>query len=83
MMLTPPECQLFSTLGCPLCEVAEAVLLPFAIEHGLMVELIDIGEHEQLLERYELRVPVLRRIDTGEELEWPFEAPQVVFFLSR
>ncbi|RML76355.1 hypothetical protein APX70_200201 [Pseudomonas syringae pv. maculicola] len=48
-----------------------------------MVELIDIGEHEQLLERYELRVPVLRRIDTGEELEWPFEAPQVVSFLSR
>ncbi|KGS10974.1 MULTISPECIES: glutaredoxin family protein [Pseudomonas syringae group] len=79
----PPECQLFSTLGCPFCEAAEAVLQPLAIEHGLMVELIDIGEDERLFERYELRVPILRRTDTGEELEWPFEAPQVVSFLSR
>ncbi|MCO3065701.1 hypothetical protein FA243_27335, partial [Pseudomonas aeruginosa] len=37
----PPECQLFGTLGCHLCEVAEAVLMPF-VEHGLLVELVDI-----------------------------------------
>ncbi|RMO92057.1 hypothetical protein ALQ33_00704 [Pseudomonas syringae pv. philadelphi] len=79
----PPECQLFGTPGCRLCEVAESVLLPLAIEHGLMVELIDISEDEQLFERYELCIPVLRRIDTGEELEWPFDEPQVVSFLSR
>ncbi len=69
--------------GCHLCEVAESVLLPLAIEHGLMVELIDISEDEQLFERYGLCIPVLRRIDTGEELEWPFDEPQVVSFLSR
>lgn len=34
----PPECQLFGTLGCHLCEVAEALLMPF-VEHGLLVEL--------------------------------------------
>ena len=38
-----PECQLFSTTGCHLCEVAEALLMPF-VEHGLLVELIDIAE---------------------------------------
>jgi len=26
---------------------------------------------------------VLRRIDTGDELDWPFDAPQVASFLSR
>ncbi|KPW57085.1 Thiol-disulfide isomerase and thioredoxin [Pseudomonas caricapapayae] len=83
MIFMPPECQLFSTLGCPLCEVAESVLLPFAIEHGLLVELVEICEDEQLFERYELRVPVLRRVDTGDELDWPFDAPQVASFLSR
>ncbi|MDB6051859.1 MAG: glutaredoxin [Pseudomonas sp.] len=76
----PPECQLFSTLGCHLCEVAEAELLPL-VEHGLMVELIDIGETEALYDVYGLRIPVLRRVDTGEELDWPFDAAQVVHFL--
>lgn len=76
----PPECQLFGTLGCHLCEVAEAELLPL-VEHGLLVELIDIGEREALFDEYCLRIPVLRRIDTGAELDWPFDAAQVVDFL--
>ena len=77
----PPECQLLGTLGCHLCEVAEAVLMPF-VEHGLLVELIDIAEHEDWVETYGLRIPVLRRVDTGAELDWPFEAAQVVSFLQ-
>jgi len=78
----PPECQLFGTLGCHLCEHAEAVLMPL-IEHGLMVELVDIAEQpEALLEAYQLRIPVLRRTDNGDELDWPFEAEQVVSFLG-
>ncbi|UFQ96244.1 glutaredoxin family protein [Pseudomonas wenzhouensis] len=76
-----PECQLFGTLGCHLCEVAEALLMPF-VENGLLVELIDIAEHESMVEQYGLRIPVLRRCDTGSELNWPFDAEQVVEFLS-
>lgn len=77
----PPECQLFGTLGCHLCEVAEAVLMPL-VEHGLMVELVDIAEREADYETYGLRIPVLRRADTGAELDWPFDTDQVVLFLS-
>ena len=76
----PPECQLFSTLGCHLCEVAEALLMPF-VEHGLLVELVDIAEREDWVEQYGLRIPVLRRDDTGAELDWPFDADQIVAFL--
>ncbi|QKS82161.1 glutaredoxin family protein [Pseudomonas bijieensis] len=75
-----PECQLFGTLGCHLCEVAERVLMPF-VEHGLLVELVDISEREDWVDDYALRIPVLRRLDTGAELEWPFEAEQIVTFL--
>ena len=75
-----PECQLFGTLGWHLCEVAEALLMPF-VENGLLVELIDIAEHEGLVESYGLRIPVLRRCDTGAELNWPFDAEEVVAFL--
>ena len=68
-------------LGCHLCEVAEALLMPF-VENGLLVELIDIAEHEGMVEQYGLRIPVLRRCDSGSELNWPFDAEQVVAFLS-
>lgn len=76
----PPECQLFGTLGCHLCEVAEAELLPL-VEHGLLVELVDIADSEHLFEAYSLRIPVLRRVDTGAELDWPFSVERVVSFL--
>ncbi|MDU9390291.1 glutaredoxin family protein [Pseudomonas japonica] len=76
-----PECQLFGTLGCHLCEVAEALLMPL-VEHGLLVELVDIAEDQTMVERYGLRIPVLRRCDSGAELNWPFDADQVVAFLG-
>ncbi|AIZ32320.1 glutaredoxin family protein [Pseudomonas sp. K1(2024)] len=75
-----PECQLLGTLGCHLCEVAEAVLMPF-VEHGLLVELVDIADDPALFEQYGLVIPLLRRCDSGAELLWPFEAEQVVAFL--
>ncbi|OXS20394.1 glutaredoxin family protein [Pseudomonas rhodesiae] len=75
-----PECQLFGTLGCHLCEIAEAVMMPL-VEHGLQVELVDITDPEDLTEVYGLRIPVLRRADTGAELDWPFDTDQVVAFL--
>ncbi|GAB3485435.1 glutaredoxin family protein [Azotobacter salinestris] len=77
-----PECQLFGTLGCHLCEQAEGLLMPF-VESGLQVELIDIAEDEYRAERYGLRIPVLRRLDNGDELDWPFEAEQVASFLRQ
>lgn len=77
-----PECQLFGTLGCHLCEVAETMLMPFVVEEHLLVELVDISEKEAWMDDYALRIPVLRRLDTGAELEWPFETEQIVAFLS-
>ncbi|MDI3355886.1 glutaredoxin family protein [Pseudomonas sp. UYIF39] len=76
----PPECQLFGTVGCHLCEVAEAMLMEF-VERGLMVELVDIAVNEDWVEDYGLRIPVLRRLDNGAELDWPFDGEQVVAFL--
>ncbi|MCY1413691.1 hypothetical protein D9M71_291270 [compost metagenome] len=54
--------------------------MPF-VEHGLQVELIDIAENEEWVETYSLRIPVLRRTDSGAELNWPFDGEQVVAFL--
>ncbi|MCU1728646.1 glutaredoxin family protein [Pseudomonas sp. 7P_10.2_Bac1] len=76
-----PECQLLGTLGCHLCELAEDVVMPLVLEYGLLVELIDIADSEDAVEAYGLRIPVLRRVDTGAELDWPFDTEQVTHFL--
>lgn len=75
-----PECQLFGTLGCHLCEFAEAEIMPL-VEYGLLVELVDIADSQALFEAYGLSIPVLRRVDTGAELGWPFDTEQVFAFL--
>lgn len=76
-----PACQLFGTLGCHLCELAEAQLLPL-VALGWDVEVVDIAEHEAWVEAYGLRIPVLRRLDSGAELGWPFDTRQVAAFLG-
>lgn len=77
----PPECQLLVSLNCHVCIAAEAELLPL-VEHGLMLELIDIADSAAMIDVYGLRTPVLRRADTGAELDWPFDTQRVVVFLS-
>lgn len=76
-----PDCQLFGTLGCHLCEQAEEVLMPF-VGLGLQIELVDIAEREEWVAAYGLRIPLLRRVDSAAELGWPFDQAQVVAFLG-
>lgn len=68
-----PALVLYTTSGCHLCEQAEALVRRQAAGVS-MVEIIDDAE---LLERYGVRIPVLRRLDTGNELDWPFDAAGV------
>lgn len=76
-----PACQLFGTLGCHLCELAEAQLMPL-VAAGLQVEVVDIVERAEWVERYGVRIPVLLRLDTEAELGWPFDTAQAAAFLG-
>jgi len=60
---------LYGTRFCHLCEQARTMLY----EAGVTAEYIDIAEDEALLERYGKRIPVVRRVDSGMELDWPFD----------
>ncbi len=76
---------LYSTLGCHLCEEAEAVLLPLLSEAQaagvtIEVEVIDIAE-EGLIDTYGARIPVLRCVQTERELDWPFGPGQAKLLL--
>lgn len=70
--------ELYGTSCCHLCEEAETVIC----EAGVVAEHIDIANDDGLLEKYGVRIPVLRRIDNGAELGWPFDAMAVVQFLA-
>ncbi|HXU92058.1 MAG TPA: glutaredoxin family protein [Gallionella sp.] len=72
------EFALYGTSCCHLCEQAEAILH----EAGIAAEHIDIAEDDELLEKYGIRIPVLRRADSGAELGWPFDAAAVLRFLE-
>lgn len=50
--------------------------------NGLRAREQDIAESDILMERYQLRIPVLRREDTGAELDWPFDLVTAMVFLA-
>ncbi|MBI5917894.1 MAG: glutaredoxin family protein [Nitrosomonadales bacterium] len=69
---------LYGTSFCHLCEDAEAILQAI----GVTAEYLDIAEDDALMEPYGVRIPVLRRMDNGAELGWPFDAAAVQRFLA-
>lgn len=75
-------CLLFSTEDCHLCELAEAELMPL-LAQGLQVEVVDISESAELIERYGVRIPVLRLEVQDAELGWPFNSEQVAAWLNQ
>jgi hypothetical protein len=82
--MTDPELELYSTLGCHLCEQAEA-LLQAVVPHSnrpWRCYVVDIADDDDLLARYGVRIPVLRRCDDDSELQWPFDAAQLQAFLD-
>jgi hypothetical protein len=78
---------LYGTLGCHLCDDAEALLahlLPSvsdALGTDCEIECLDIADEDALLERYGTRIPVLRRLSDDVELNWPFDGEQAAALL--
>ena len=64
------QLYLYSTSYCHLCELAYALILQAADPNN--VKLIEIADDTALLAEYGLRIPVLKRVDTNAELNWPF-----------
>ena len=80
-MKTIPDLILYGTTACHLCEAASMELAPLQ-GNGVYARERDITESDILMERYQLRIPVLRREDTGAELDWPFDLGTAMLFLS-
>ena len=76
------EVQLFTPRGCHLCEEAELLLLQAAQSLPVTVMAVEISEDPALVERYGIRIPVVRRQDDGRELGWPFDLDGLLQFLG-
>jgi glutaredoxin 2 len=72
---------LYSTTHCHLCELAHALVMQANGEIDLKV--IDIADDDDLLAQYGVRIPVLQRLDTQAELNWPFNADDILKFLDN
>lgn len=72
---------LFGTTACHLCDLCESLIEPIK-GNDVVVTKVDIADTPALLERYQLRIPVLRREDTGAELNWPFDLGQLLDWLA-
>jgi len=72
ILYTHPDCHLCAEMEALLAEVA-----PYAVYETLNIQ-PDLG----LVYRYGTRVPVLRRTDTGAELDWPADEERLSRFLS-
>ena len=73
---------LYTTSGCHLCEQAEQLISPFLKPCGLVLERVEISGSDALLERYGLRIPVVRLVDSGRELAWPFDEESFIRFVD-
>lgn len=74
---------LYSTPGCHLCEMAREIVSPLLNNYSLYLEEIDIAESDELIERYGVRIPVLKSPRHIDELGWPFDTQQAANFLER
>ena len=69
---------LYGTSYCHLCEQAEALLHAL----GVSAAHIDIADDDDLLARYDTRIPVVRRLDNDTEIGWPFDQASLRDFLA-
>lgn len=70
--------NLYGTSHCHLCEQAESLLHTAANDGNISWAFIEIADDETLLNLYECKIPVLKRMDNNCEISWPFSLDDIV-----
>ena len=82
-----PRVIFYTTLGCHLCEEAEIILRRVLSWHGsqnsVQLQAVDIADDLELMERYGLRIPVVKFSDNPQELGWPFDDMALEAFIRQ
>ena len=62
---------LYTTAGCHLCELADAMLHELPTHQKIIVTPVEIGDDDELVERYGTSIPVIQ-FEDDSTLNWPF-----------
>lgn len=73
---------LYTSVGCHLCEQAEAVIEPWLQPYGLQLAAVEIADSDELVERYGIRIPVVRLEGVERDLGWPFDTAALRRYLD-
>ena len=73
---------LLGTTGCHLCDALRPAAEAAAQALGFRLEVVEIMDHEALLERFENQIPVLYWPRPDRALPGPFTLPQALAFLQ-
>jgi len=71
---------LYYTEHCHLCDEAEMLLQTAGL--GNAYRKVEIDDDPELLARYEIHIPVLKRVDDEMELYWPFGQVELAKFMG-
>lgn len=63
---------LYTTAGCHLCDLADAILQSLTHQYQLTIIPTEIGDDDDLVARYGIRIPVVQFPD-GSDIGWPFD----------
>lgn len=72
---------LYTTAGCHLCELALEQLQDLQKTRPIEIRSVEIGDNDDLVERYGVRIPVIQCANQ-QELGWPFALPELKAFLQ-
>ncbi|MFK4752156.1 glutaredoxin family protein [Oceanobacter antarcticus] len=73
---------LFGTDGCHLCEDADRLLQQATTLLPVTYRYEDIANDDRLVERYGIRIPVIRHDGSCDELGWPFDFAHLLSWLT-
>lgn len=76
----PCQIILYTTSNCHLCESAHELILLF--KNKIDLRLVEIADDDSLMMKYGTRIPVLLRLDTLSELNWPFTYDNIDNFIK-
>lgn len=73
--------NLYSTTFCHLCEQAEVLVARIKQEHDVNIKIIEITSDHDLLAKYEISIPALKRLDNNQEIFWPFTINDIEYLI--
>ncbi|MDZ7924885.1 MAG: glutaredoxin family protein [Marinagarivorans sp.] len=77
---------LYGTLGCHLCEQAEAIIARLQADFPIELRIVDVAnavDREAWVLAIGERIPVLENTATGAQLDWPFCPEAITDWLSK